>query len=150
MADKKISQLTAAATLTGTEIVPIVQSGVTVSTTAQDIADLAPAPTAAYKELAIKLGYFGSLVTIAKLGDYPDATATYNSVGNYTIDLVTSDIITFTNNIVITSTSQTAGSLCITSGAWNSGSIFNIYQKTTTTGAFTNSDTMTIIIRIYP
>lgn len=48
MADKKISQLTAAAALTGTEIVPIVQSGVTVSTTAQDIADLAPAPTAAY------------------------------------------------------------------------------------------------------
>ena len=40
MANKKISQLTAAAALTGTEILPIVQGGVTVQTTAQDIADL--------------------------------------------------------------------------------------------------------------
>jgi hypothetical protein len=40
MANKKISQLTAAATLTGTELLPIVQDGVTVQTTAQDIADL--------------------------------------------------------------------------------------------------------------
>jgi hypothetical protein len=40
MANKKISQLTAAATLTGTELLPIVQGGVTVQTTAQDIADL--------------------------------------------------------------------------------------------------------------
>lgn len=40
MSDKKISQLTAAAPLTGTEIVPLVQSGQTVSATAQDIADL--------------------------------------------------------------------------------------------------------------
>jgi hypothetical protein len=40
MANKKISQLTAAAALTGTEIVPIVQGGVTVQTTAQDVADL--------------------------------------------------------------------------------------------------------------
>lgn len=42
MADKKISQLDAAAPLTGTEQVPVVQSGTTVRTTAQDIADLAP------------------------------------------------------------------------------------------------------------
>jgi len=40
MADKKISELTGAGTLTGTEEVPIVQSGVTVKTTTQDIADL--------------------------------------------------------------------------------------------------------------
>ena len=41
MADKKISQLTAAAALTGSEPIPTVQGGVTVQTTAQDIADLA-------------------------------------------------------------------------------------------------------------
>jgi len=41
MANKKISQLTAASALTGTEELPIVQSGQTVKTTAQDIADLA-------------------------------------------------------------------------------------------------------------
>lgn len=42
MADKKISQLTAATTpLTGTETLPIVQGGQTVKATAQDIANLA-------------------------------------------------------------------------------------------------------------
>ena len=41
MADKKISQLTGASTLTGTEELPIVQGGQTVKTTTQDIADLA-------------------------------------------------------------------------------------------------------------
>ena len=41
MADKKISQLTEASTLDGTELIPVVQSGSTVKTTAQDIANLA-------------------------------------------------------------------------------------------------------------
>jgi hypothetical protein len=40
MADKKISELTASGALTGTELVPVVQSSVTVKTTAQDIANL--------------------------------------------------------------------------------------------------------------
>lgn len=43
MADTKISDLTAAATLTGTELVPVVQGAATVQTTTQDIADLAAA-----------------------------------------------------------------------------------------------------------
>jgi len=42
MADTKISALTAASTLSGTEPVPVVQGGVTVKATAQDIANLAP------------------------------------------------------------------------------------------------------------
>ena len=41
MADIKISQLEESNTLTGTEVVPVVQGGATVKTTAQDIADLA-------------------------------------------------------------------------------------------------------------
>ena len=41
MADKKISELSAAATLTGTEQSPVVQSSATVRTTASDIAMLA-------------------------------------------------------------------------------------------------------------
>ena len=40
MADVKISELTSAAALDGTELVPVVQNGSTVQTTAQDIADL--------------------------------------------------------------------------------------------------------------
>jgi hypothetical protein len=38
--DKKISQLTAAAPLTGTEVLPIVQSGSTKKTTTQSVANL--------------------------------------------------------------------------------------------------------------
>lgn len=41
MANKKISQLTVAAPLTGTEELPLVQGGITLKATAQDIADLA-------------------------------------------------------------------------------------------------------------
>ncbi|GAG60430.1 unnamed protein product [marine sediment metagenome] len=41
MADTKISGLAAAGTLTGTELVPVVKSGVTSQSTTQDIADLA-------------------------------------------------------------------------------------------------------------
>jgi hypothetical protein len=41
MADSKISDLTAASALDGSELVPIVQGGSTVKATAQDIADLA-------------------------------------------------------------------------------------------------------------
>jgi hypothetical protein len=49
MSDKKISQLTSASTpLTGTEELAIVQSGATVKATAQDVADLAPAPSLGY------------------------------------------------------------------------------------------------------
>lgn len=40
MGEKKISQLTTAAALDGTELIPIVQDGITVKTTTQDIADL--------------------------------------------------------------------------------------------------------------
>lgn len=41
----KISELSAAVTLDGTELVPVVQDGVTVRTTIDDIAALAPVPT---------------------------------------------------------------------------------------------------------
>lgn len=47
MADVKISALSSAGALTGTEEVPVVQSGVTVKTTAQDIANLSSTTYAA-------------------------------------------------------------------------------------------------------
>jgi len=46
--DKKISQLTSAASLTGTEVLPIVQNGQTVNTTVQDVVDLAGVPYKIY------------------------------------------------------------------------------------------------------
>lgn len=51
MADTKISSLTAATTLGGSEKVPVVQSGSTVRTTAQDIANLGKTISAASKLL---------------------------------------------------------------------------------------------------
>lgn len=51
MADVKISALSAAGALGGTEQVPIVQGGVTVRTTTQDIADLAGAHAPTYAEI---------------------------------------------------------------------------------------------------
>lgn len=52
MADTKINSLPSASALDGTEPVPIVQAGVTKKTTAQDIADLAPAtPTPSLQEV---------------------------------------------------------------------------------------------------
>lgn len=57
MSDKKISQLAAATTpLAGTEELPIVQSGVTVKATAQDVADLAGAPYLVYTALLTQSG----------------------------------------------------------------------------------------------
>ena len=46
MADTKISNLPGAGALAGTEPLPVVQGGVTVKTTVQDVADLAPPETA--------------------------------------------------------------------------------------------------------
>jgi hypothetical protein len=48
--NKKISQLGLAGGLTGSELVPVVKSGVTVQTTTQDIADLGTPPTPTLQE----------------------------------------------------------------------------------------------------
>lgn len=42
MANEKVSAMSTAGALTGSELVPLIQSGANVATTAQDIADLAP------------------------------------------------------------------------------------------------------------
>jgi hypothetical protein len=63
MADKKISELTAAGALAGTEDVPIVQGGETVRTTVQDIADLFDA--SAYQPLDGDLTAIAALTTTA-------------------------------------------------------------------------------------
>jgi len=55
MADTRISELSAAASLSGTEVLPLVQSAATVSTTAQDIANLAPVTSVAGKTGVVTL-----------------------------------------------------------------------------------------------
>ena len=73
MANKKISQLTAASALTGTEELPIVQSGQTVKTTAQDIADLAGGGASYLKYTAV-LGQLGI--------NPPQVIVLENTIGN--------------------------------------------------------------------
>jgi hypothetical protein len=53
---KKISELSAASALTGTEVVPVVQNGNTVKTTAQDIADFVGGGVKVYRALLTQTG----------------------------------------------------------------------------------------------
>ena len=75
MTDKKISQLDAAATLTGAEMVEVVQNGVNVRTTAQAVANLAGAvTTTTYKYLysfGVDGGGTGTLVLRQDNGALP-------------------------------------------------------------------------------
>lgn len=63
MADKKISALDPAATLTGTELIPVVQGGVTTRVTAQAIADLGTVGSAGMVNLVPDGIYPGTLPT---------------------------------------------------------------------------------------
>lgn len=72
MADVKISALTAASALTGTELVEVVQSGTNKKSTTQDIADLAAAYTAP-SVYAVRLTQSGT-------GD-PSGAASANTTG---------------------------------------------------------------------
>lgn len=53
MADQKISAMPSASTLTGAELIPLVQSGVNVQTTITDIADFTTATNLGYGEIYV-------------------------------------------------------------------------------------------------
>lgn len=80
MADVKISQLTGALTLDGTEVLPGVQDGATVKITAQDIADLAGGGGASYTDVTGTLTAGSTSLTLS------DASITASS----TLDFYTS------------------------------------------------------------
>jgi hypothetical protein len=93
MADKKISGLTSAGALAGTEPVPIVQGGVTVGTTVQDIADLASGGVASVSA-GTNISVTGTSTNpiINSLSDrYKTSSLTSNTIGNgsksFTVDL---------------------------------------------------------------
>jgi hypothetical protein len=93
MADKKISGLTSAGALAGTEPVPIVQGGVTVKTTVQDIADLASGGVASVSA-GTNISVTGTSTNpiINSLSDrYKTSSLTSNTIGNgsksFTVDL---------------------------------------------------------------
>jgi hypothetical protein len=94
MADNKISGLTSAGALAGTEPVPIVQGGVTVKTTVQDIADLASGGVASVSS-GININVDNTDPAnpiINSLSDrYKTTSLTSNTIGNgsksFTVDL---------------------------------------------------------------
>jgi hypothetical protein len=81
--DKKISQLSSAAALTGTEVIPVVQGGSTVKTTAQDIADLAPRSYLVYTALLTQTGANAPVATVLE-NTIGNITWGYFGYGNYT------------------------------------------------------------------
>lgn len=93
MANVKISELGSAATLTGTEALPIVQNGSTLQTTVQDIADLAGGGgggTANYATAQI-IGATGSPSATYNFSTlFPTVTFT-NVAISMTMQVVTSD-----------------------------------------------------------
>lgn len=87
MADSTISALPAASSLTGTELVPVVQGGVTVQATAQAIADLSGSSPLGYRVI------FGRIITQTGVTTITGGntsgffnSVTRNSAGDYSID----------------------------------------------------------------
>ena len=76
MADTRISELTTATTLTGSEVLPLVQSAATVKTTAQDIANLAPVTSVAGRTGAVTI----QKSDIADFGTYLTAETSHADV----------------------------------------------------------------------
>jgi hypothetical protein len=117
MADKKISGLTSAGALAGTEPVPIVQGGVTVKTTVQDIADLASGGVASVSA-GTNISVTGTSTNpiINSLSDrYKTTSLTSNTIGNgsktFTVDANLSYIILQEVLIVFNSTNHMHGTV---------------------------------------
>jgi hypothetical protein len=151
MADKKISQLTAAATLTGTELLPIVQGGQTVQTTAQDIADLGGGG-ASYREYVGVLRVLGATPTVNELENTIGSPLTFlqSSTGQYTISfgLETFDALKVFS--VANSGAGGAANLRVISGGPDAGK----FRLSTfdTTGALSDigGNATCVNIRVYP
>jgi hypothetical protein len=107
MADKKISQLTAASTpLTGTEELAIVQSGSTVKATAQDVADLAPAPSLGYLVYSALVSQTGiNDPTLTEISDTLglSVSLTRDGVGVYSANLGSAPSLDLSKLVILSS-----------------------------------------------
>lgn len=147
MANKKISELTAAATLDGTELVEVVQSGANVQTTTQEIADLGGGGGASYLKYVALLSQSGTDAPVATvLENTLGGTVVwgYASVGNYTATLSNA----FTDNKTAVLLSGNGGLL---------GSSINSTSQITIQSYNSGGDaedeyiqTATVEIRVYP
>lgn len=129
MATKKISELDAAAALTGTETVEVVQGGANVKTTTQDIADLgggggggtSPVVTDATANRDITAAGVGSYIRMTKAdGDKtvtfrPEATEALPANGEWHIRCIGNQT-TLTPGSGVTLNAPSGGTLVLTAG----------------------------------
>jgi hypothetical protein len=148
MPNVKVSDLSSASTpLTGSELVPIVQSGTTFKTTTQDIADLV---SGSYKTYVAKISQFG---TSAPTVDYllqnnltNPVTFSYDSVGIYKINCL--DFDTPTTVAIFQQGSGSSGATFQLPASTGYVSII----ATNSSGSFANGlfSYSTVEIRVYP
>ena len=150
MPDVKISALPAAAALTGTEEVPIVQSSSTVKTTTQDIANLAALP---YKVYVAKVSYSGSF-TISIKQNTLGGTVTWSdpAITSY-YKLATSALFTSGKTVVMSAITQNGGVpyFVLDSGLSGTSDIYLQFIKFDGTVSSTPFfDNLVLEIRVYP
>lgn len=117
MANKKISQLTSAAPLSGSEQLPIVQDGVTVKTTVDAI---------------LSYSVSSSVVDVTSVNDTITFTKGNGAITNVVV-LTTSSFNAFTSSIVTTSSFNAFTSSNVTTSS------FNAFTSSYNTGSFTGS-----------
>jgi len=154
MADKKISQLDAAASLTGTEEVPVVQSGSTVKTTVQDIADLAASGAAPYESyVAIITFASGGFTELLLQNDFTGITYTWSNPTTNVLRITPSDGATFTFNKTVVFVNSYANEYLVTPGRTGSPTAGVINLTHTKHDGTTNTlsyGQFYIEIRVYP
>ena len=151
MANKKISQLTAAAPLTGTELLPIVQDGVTVQTTAQDVADLAGAPYLVFTALLSQSETNDPTVNV--LQNTMTSPVTIVRFGQGIYDVSCNDFNFFTLNKTAVSPISANSSLLIARITINNPTTFRIQTFTSNSFLVSNDNCLgnsMIEVRVYP
>lgn len=145
MADKRISDLTAATTpLAGTEELPIVQGGVTTKTTAQDIADLAGGGGGGIFGIADATGTYtyysdlSSAITAATSGDVIVLFTNYTETASVVVTLKDGVNINLNGHTYEYSTADTNNTLT-DGGVASTVTIFNGTLKRTGSSAPTST-----------
>jgi hypothetical protein len=121
MANKKISQLTSAGPLLGSEQLPIVQSGTTVKTTLDDV---------------LSYSISSSIVDVTSINDLITFTKGDGTTTDITV-LTTSSFNAFTSSIVTTSSFNAFTSSVVTTSSF--GSFTSSYSTGSFTGSFNGS-----------
>jgi hypothetical protein len=146
MANKKISQLTAAAALTGTELLPIVQGGETVQTTAQDIADLGGGGLL-YKVYSARVQMSDGSATVFEntLG----ATPTWTT-GSGFLNTTVFPLVGQTNVYVSVSSAASSSAPKIVAGYFSPSPWAVVIKQTDNAGVADSTQSIFIEIRVYP